>query len=108
MRNTKDEMSHMTTNITTKLPAAFSYPWCPQIIELNEIDIKNIAKYVKMGQKIMAIKELRTCSGLGLKEAKDFIDLFIPLNTSKHWNYEGAGEELIDQWSKLRTRIMRI
>lgn len=33
-----------------------------------------IADYVKEGKKIQAIKELRTISGLGLKESKDIVE----------------------------------
>jgi ribosomal protein L7/L12 len=94
--------------ITTKIPASFSYPWCPQILELNERDISNVAEYVKKGQKINAIRILRQYTKLGLKEAKDFIDLFIPSNPSIHWNDEGAGAELMRQWTNQRIRILRI
>lgn len=42
-------------------------------LEINE-QVIQILKLVKGGQKIQAIKDLRTRTGLGLKEAKDRVD----------------------------------
>lgn len=45
-------------------------------------DPASIASYIKTGEKIRAIKELRQQSGWGLKEAKEYLDNYIP-----HTNY---------------------
>lgn len=41
-----------------------------------------VRKYLKDGQKIMAIKEARGISGLGLKEAKDLVERMEATNRS--------------------------
>jgi ribosomal protein L7/L12 len=42
--------------------------------EMSEEDAKKMTEFIFTGQKIHAIKMYREASGLGLKEAKDFID----------------------------------
>ncbi|MCU0226794.1 MAG: ribosomal protein L7/L12 [Bryobacterales bacterium] len=47
-------------------------------IELHQIHREPLLKHIREGRKIEAIKLLRTKGkpGLGLKEAKDFVDAF--------------------------------
>lgn len=41
-------------------------------------DVSDVVKgYIKNGQKINAIKEFRTETGLGLKEAKDWVEAYV-------------------------------
>jgi hypothetical protein len=45
--------------------------------EIVSVPVKNyheMEQFVREGKKIQAIKVLRECSGIGLKEAKDFIE----------------------------------
>jgi hypothetical protein len=48
-------------------------------IELSDTDLENmnieLSKLIAEGEKIKAIKKYRMVTGLGLKEAKDYVDL---------------------------------
>ena len=45
-------------------------------VNLSKQDVIEIAKFLKDGQKIYAIKAFRSVTGKGLKDTKDFIDNF--------------------------------
>lgn len=52
---------------------------------------REIAFLIKLGHKIDAIKKFRAASGLGLKEAKDFVELFA--DEAKHCSIDAPGHE---------------
>lgn len=45
---------------------------------MNTTTVNDFLKYISTGQKIAAIKSLRMMTGLGLKEAKDFVEYVHP------------------------------
>ena len=47
-------------------------------IDLLFTDLAAIADAIRIGHKIQAIKEVRSQTGWGLKEAKEYIDKFFP------------------------------
>jgi hypothetical protein len=64
----RDDIARLAggSEFSTKLP---SY-------DLIFTDINEVVKHIRIGHKIAAIKEIRTQTGWGLKEAKDYIDKF--------------------------------
>ena len=49
------------------------------VLECKEL-LNSLVYFAKEGKRIEAIKEVRNFTGLGLKEAKDIIDVLIPYN----------------------------
>jgi hypothetical protein len=47
-------------------------------IDTTSLWYKEMEKFVEKGERIRAIKHLRTNSGMGLKESKDFLDKWYP------------------------------
>jgi len=56
-------------------------------IEVSDLDLKNmnieLTNLITQGEKIKAIKKCRMVTGLGLKEAKDYVDLLSEENLNK-------------------------
>ena len=59
-------------------------------------DIGIIADEIRKGRKIAAIKEVRAQSGWGLKEAKYYIDNYIPMG----YGHDDDFEEIADRFIK--------
>ena len=51
-----------------------------QGIMVSPASHRAIMRFISCGMKIQAIKELRTETGLGLKAAKEALDVFLPPN----------------------------
>jgi hypothetical protein len=58
-------------------------------------DVYRIADEMRNGQKIPAIKEIRTQTGWGLKEAKQFCDKYMPMGAGNNFNYHAAADRFI-------------
>ena len=54
-----------------------SIPQDPALRHLSEADRAEIAQEIASGKKISAIKLVRAKTGMGLKEAKEFVEDFI-------------------------------
>ncbi len=52
--------------------AGWSDPAGPQADGLTDPD--RVLRYIRAGQKVQAIKEVRDQTGMGLKQAKDLVD----------------------------------
>lgn len=61
-------------------------------------DVMIISELIRSGQKIPAIKEVRTQTSWGLKEAKQYIDKFLPmgLNELGAFDYNHAAQSFIN------------
>jgi len=61
-------------------------------------DIIIISDLIRSGKKIAAIKEVRTQTSMGLKEAKEYIDKFLPmgLNELASFDYNHAAQSFIN------------
>ena len=61
-------------------------------------DIIIISDLIRSGKKIAAIKEVRGQTGMGLKEAKEYIDKFLPmgLNELASFDYNHAAQSFIN------------
>jgi hypothetical protein len=49
-------------------------PYSSGTVSVSRNDYETMVRFAGEGKKIQAIKVLRECSGIGLKEAKDFIE----------------------------------
>jgi len=62
-------------------------------------DLHAITNQIKIGRKIMAIKEIRNQTGWGLKEAKEYMDKYIPTDhrnmNRDDFDYSSAAERFI-------------
>ena len=47
-------------------------------IDMPFTDVHEIAKHIRLGHKIAAIKEVRSQTGWGLKDSKDYLDKYYP------------------------------
>ena len=79
------QMGGLTDEDLDKITYAFSKELFKLVIEnvatvdglsLKKDDVSFIANLLKNGKRISAIKEFRSVTGIGLREAKDFIDEF--------------------------------
>ena len=62
-----------------------------KVKRLSTAQINVISGYIMDQKKLQAIKMLRTYTGLGLKDAKEFIDVFIPSgNIPRDFSYINA------------------
>lgn len=61
-------------------------------------DVMIISELIRNGQKIPAIKEVRTQTSWGLKEAKQYIDKFLPMGLSEFasFDYNHAAQSFIN------------
>lgn len=61
-------------------------------------DVISISELIRTGQKIAAIKEVRTQTGWGLKEAKEYIDKYLPMGLTeiRGFDYTNAAESFIN------------
>jgi len=59
-------------------------------------DLYSIAQYLKDRKKISAIKEVRAQTGWGLREAKIYIDKYIPMNNNEWIDYDIIAERFIN------------
>jgi ribosomal protein L7/L12 len=73
-----------TTSSTSK------YNYIMHGVSLDTIVTDSLKEHISSGQKIHAIKEVRALSGLGLKEAKEFVE-GIPYHILYQFKNERAG-----------------
>jgi len=70
-------LSAAGVNVDAPVPMKDSTPAAAPMTTALMVDtFKVVAEYLRTNQKIQAIKVMRERTGLGLKEAKDIIDLF--------------------------------
>lgn len=48
-------------------------------VDIIFTDVDTICEYIRAGRKIPAIKEVRAQTGWGLKEAKEYLDKYLPV-----------------------------
>jgi ribosomal protein L7/L12 len=72
---TMHDLTETQPQVSDILPAHLLGQKIPTQNEIHE-SIKKIARMLAGGRKIEAIKEYRSLTGMGLKEAKDAIELF--------------------------------
>lgn len=58
-------------------------------------DVYVIADAIRDKKKIQAIKEVRAQTGWGLKEAKHFIDKYVPMGVRDDFGYHAAADRFI-------------
>jgi len=82
-------------------PSIFSPGVVPNAVnkakKLTAAQINIIAGLIMEQKKLEAIKMFRTYTGLGLKDAKEFMDLFIPMgHTPSNFSYISASNAFSD------------
>jgi hypothetical protein len=59
-------------------------------VEIPDIDYRPVFEAILTGRKIQAIKELRTATGFGLKESKQFVDKVYPMLFGERYVFVGG------------------
>jgi len=70
----------------------------------NILFIQDVIEFLGTGKKITAIKYVRSQTGMGLKEAKDYVEMFqvkAPDKTSEDYNYIYLPNVLSDEIKEL-------
>lgn len=62
-------------------------------------DPYKIANEIRLQRKIGAIKEIRTQTGWGLKESKEYIDQYMPMGTLRDLDYNIIADKFISYHS---------
>lgn len=75
-----DVPEHDSYSDSGRLRYAFNHFKYDGYDKLTPSDIASITSNAKTGYKLHAVKDLKTATGLGLKEAKDVIDIFCDRN----------------------------
>lgn len=87
-----DYLGHPYVNIQLDLPRSYQWNGGAGVVT----DPYVIASAISLDKKILAIKELRAQTGWGLKESKQYIDRYIPMEIVKaNFNFNEAGARFI-------------